>query len=286
MTTKGFIYVRTHSEYENHEVCKLGSTINIPSRDSQYATGEYERGRFTLVIEITDTKDTLVEKLLQNYFKCKGYYRKSTGGREFFSCEIANLVIPFLNSTNIIYRQISPSDVVKLERLAFIKEQVSKLKIFKGIKERRSPKNWLLEPNSSEQQMILTVISKKYTKPNIPDSKKDYEEQMDRLKKGDQLVWDDTPKNGANENDIFIFVHNGNRLEVYRIMNVLPANHRLITWKQNTGHEKRNVLCLTSRSVHIPINDIPSMSGRIVRGTVVSRDPQVRLEIMTYLKTH
>jgi hypothetical protein len=277
--SKGFIYVRKHFSYDQHNVCKLGRTVNIPSRDSQYSTGEYKRGYFSLVVEIEGDKLSLVEKLLQNYFKSQGYHRKSTGGSEFFSCDITNLIIPFLASTCLNYRIISDDEIKDLERLTYIKENMSKLKIFNGIKERRSHHNWLVQKES----IILTPISKKY-KNKGPDSRKDYDEQMIHLKDGKQIMWDDTDRNMAKENDIFIFVHNFIKLEIHRITHVLTPNHRLITWNRNAGHENRNVLYLTSKSVQIQWSCIPSMYK--VQGTTMLKNVKVIQEISDYLKSH
>ncbi len=46
----GYIYVRQHAYYENDKICKLGKSKNIPDRDNSYATREYRRGKFVLVI--------------------------------------------------------------------------------------------------------------------------------------------------------------------------------------------------------------------------------------------
>jgi hypothetical protein len=64
----GYIYIRYHHYYNN--ICKLGKTKNIYDRDTTYATSEYIRGYFILVIEILNNQiydDTFVEKLLQKY---------------------------------------------------------------------------------------------------------------------------------------------------------------------------------------------------------------------------
>jgi hypothetical protein len=62
----GYNYIRTHKYYNYDNICKLGKTKNISNRDYCYATGEYKRGKFILVIEILDNQlydDTYVEKL-------------------------------------------------------------------------------------------------------------------------------------------------------------------------------------------------------------------------------
>ena len=56
MSNNGFIYIRQHEYYENDKICKLGKTKNIPNRDNNYATDEYIRGYFVLVIKILDER--------------------------------------------------------------------------------------------------------------------------------------------------------------------------------------------------------------------------------------
>ena len=38
--TNGYIYVRNHPSYDVDDACKMGKAINIPERDTQYATGD------------------------------------------------------------------------------------------------------------------------------------------------------------------------------------------------------------------------------------------------------
>ena len=101
-SNNGFVYVRQHIYYENDKICKLGKSKNIPDRDNSYATGEYRRGKFGLVIEISNNQtfdDTYVEKLLQRYFK--NYHSKINGGSEFYQNKIINEIVPFLSNTLI-----------------------------------------------------------------------------------------------------------------------------------------------------------------------------------------
>ena len=88
-SNNGFVYVRQHIYYENDKICKLGKSKNIPDRDNGYATGEYRRGKFGLVIEILNNQtfdDTYVEKLLKRYFN--NYHSKIDGGSEFYQNKI------------------------------------------------------------------------------------------------------------------------------------------------------------------------------------------------------
>lgn len=64
----GYIYIRRHIYYENDKICKLGKSKNIPDRDNGYATGEYRRGKFGLVIEISKIKYLMIH-MSKNYYK-------------------------------------------------------------------------------------------------------------------------------------------------------------------------------------------------------------------------
>ena len=64
-TNNGYIYIRCHSYYDIDNICKLGKTKNISNRDNTYATGEYKRGYFELVIKILSHDDTIVAHILK-----------------------------------------------------------------------------------------------------------------------------------------------------------------------------------------------------------------------------
>ena len=126
----GYIYIRDHKYYELEDVCKLGKCTSIPDRDSTYATGEYNRGQFVLVIQILpDQKynNTYVEKLSQNYFK--KYHSKTDGGNEFYKQNIINEIIPFLNSTKIKFKVLTEKEInslLRTERLQKLKDLLKK----------------------------------------------------------------------------------------------------------------------------------------------------------------
>ena len=61
----GYIYIRSNV---HPDICKLGQTNNIPDRDNQYATGEYIRQTFILVIEIIDAKHNHIY-ISKKYYK-------------------------------------------------------------------------------------------------------------------------------------------------------------------------------------------------------------------------
>jgi len=130
-SNNGFIYVRLHEYYKNDKICKLGKTKNIINRDDDYATGEYKRGYFELVVEILNNQifnDTFVEKLLQRYFK--NYHTKINGGSEFYYNEIMEEIVPFLSNTTIKFKVLSKEEINNLIRQERIKKLKDVLKNF------------------------------------------------------------------------------------------------------------------------------------------------------------
>jgi superfamily II DNA or RNA helicase len=120
--TNGFIYIRNHIYYINDNICKLGKTKNIPERDNNYATSEYRRGKFELVIEILNNQiydDTYIEKLLQKYFK--KYHSKINGGTEFYQNKIIDEIVPFLSKTIIKFRVLTEEEINNLTHIKRIK---------------------------------------------------------------------------------------------------------------------------------------------------------------------
>lgn len=122
----GFVYVRQHIYYDNDKICKLGKSKNIPNRDNGYATGEYRRGKFGLVIEISNNQtfdDTYVEKLLQRYFK--NYHTKIDGGTEFYQNKIIDEILPFLSNTLIKFKVLSEEEINNI----IYQDRIQKLKV-------------------------------------------------------------------------------------------------------------------------------------------------------------
>ena len=151
-SNNGYIYIRSHVYYEIDNICKLGKTKNIPSRDSTYATGEYKRGYFKLVIKILSHDDTFIERLLQRYFK--NYHLKIDGGSEFYSIHIINEIIPFLSKTNIKFKVLSQTEINNLIRTEQINLLINLLK--KLIHNRRLTKRDQLQ-NEYVQDILLQL---------------------------------------------------------------------------------------------------------------------------------
>jgi superfamily II DNA or RNA helicase len=156
MNSNGFIYIRHHLYYENDKICKLGKTKNIPDRDNNYATGEYIRGYFVLVIEILNEQtydDTYVEKLLQKYFK--NYHIKKDGGCEFYQNKIINEIIPFLEKTPIKFKVLTQEEINNLIR----QERIRKLKeILKKYFHNRDTKENILR-NKLQEIYLVEIIN-------------------------------------------------------------------------------------------------------------------------------
>jgi superfamily II DNA or RNA helicase len=130
-SNNGFVYVRQHKYYENDKICKLGKSKNIPDRDNSYATGEYRRGKFGLVIEILNDQlfnDTYVEKLLQRYFK--NYHSKIDGGSEFYQNKIIDEIVPFLSTTKIKFKVLTVEEINNLIHQERIRKLKDLLKTF------------------------------------------------------------------------------------------------------------------------------------------------------------
>ena len=112
MQKKGYIYVRTHYSYDNHNACKLGKTDNIPQRDSTYATGEIKRGIFELVFEVDEKNEDAIEKRLQTDFR--EHHIIIDGGREFFNKKILNLIEDRIYDYGFNYRKLSRDEIDNL----------------------------------------------------------------------------------------------------------------------------------------------------------------------------
>jgi superfamily II DNA or RNA helicase len=144
----GYIYIRKHDYYDNNKICKLGKTKNIPDRDNQYATGEYKRGYFELVIEIEN--ETYVEKLLQRYFK--NYHSKLDGGSEFYQDKIISEIVPFLCKTTIKFKVLSKEEINLLIHTQRIRKLKDLLKIFFHNRENRLR-------NKLQENYLVSVIN-------------------------------------------------------------------------------------------------------------------------------
>jgi superfamily II DNA or RNA helicase len=125
----GYIYIRNHPSYDEYDGCKLGKANNIPDRDTQYATGEIKRGNFELVIEMPKEVIGIVEKFLQKYFNSLGFHIQYDGGTEFYKRDIINLIVPYLEKTNIKFKDLSKQEIEDLVRCNRIRKIQPKEKL-------------------------------------------------------------------------------------------------------------------------------------------------------------
>ena len=139
MNMYGYIYIRNHKYYEADNVYKLGIAKNIPERDTQYATGEYVRGSFINVYEVSLKQMLLIERLLQNEFK--NLNKRLNGGTEFFDIKILNMIEPYFKKIGIIYKKLSKEEINNLTRENRIKNSIKKINkdfLIKSLKFKRT----------------------------------------------------------------------------------------------------------------------------------------------------
>ena len=92
--------------------------------------------------------------------------------------------------------------------------------------------------------ILITPISKKY-KSKGACSRKDWEEQMIRASKFEQMMWDDSSRNSSKPGDIFIAWHFLKGVTFHRITEIKSVNERLSSWSTNVGQSDRQVLYIT-----------------------------------------
>ena len=154
-SNNGFVYIRQHIYYDYDKICKLGKSKNILDRDNSYATSEYKRGYFRLVIEISNDQifdDTYVEKLLQRYFK--NYHSKINGGNEFYKNKIIDEIVPFLSNTLIKFKLLLEDEINNLIHQERIRKLKNLLKIF--FHNRQSKENILR--NKLQEIYLVEII--------------------------------------------------------------------------------------------------------------------------------
>lgn len=125
--TNGYIYVRNHPSYDVDDACKMGKAINIPERDTQYATGEIKRGYFEAVFKVPIEKMGIVERLLQNEFRELNV--KYDAGTEFYNKKIITLIEPYLITLGIKYKNLTKQEISHLVRCNRVKKTMKKINI-------------------------------------------------------------------------------------------------------------------------------------------------------------
>ena len=110
----GYIYLRSHPSYGVNNALKIGKSINIPERDTQYATSEIKRGHFQAVFEVPIKKMGIVEHRLQSKF-CELNVRYD-GGTEFYNKKITTLIEPYSYKLGIEHKKLFRQGIRGLTR--------------------------------------------------------------------------------------------------------------------------------------------------------------------------
>lgn len=163
----GYIYVRQHTSYDNYDVCKLGKTINIPDRDSQYSTGEIIRGKFTHVYEVKCNQLSIIERLLQCKFK--DYNVRYDGGTEFYNKIIISQIGNVFENNYVSYRQLTENEISDLIRKYRVKKMLNKInirKLINALKTKRKNDNMYQWKPREYQQEIINYCSNKLLENN------------------------------------------------------------------------------------------------------------------------
>ena len=153
----GYIYIRNHVSYEN--ACKIGKTLNIPERDTQYATGELKRGYFENVYEVSIKQMDIIERLIQNEFNELNI--KFDGGIEFYNKQVINLIEPFLQNNKFKYKKLSDNEIYELKRKYRIINNIKNINKKKLIEELTKIKPFTYQKN------FLVIIKEFYKNNNV-----------------------------------------------------------------------------------------------------------------------
>lgn len=153
----GYIYVRRHAYYDQHNACKMGKTNNIPERDTVYATGEITRGYFELVFEVSINILGIVERLLQDKFSMLNI--REDAGTEFYDKKIISLIEPFLVEHGIEYKNLTKQEISDLVRCNRVKTTLKKIKIRSLIHVLRNSKNDVhFTPRTDQSEIIEKAL--------------------------------------------------------------------------------------------------------------------------------
>ena len=117
----GYIYLRSHPSYGVNNALKIGKSINIPERDTQYATSEIKRGHFQAVFEVPIKKIGIVEHRLQSKF-CELNVRYDSG-TEFYNKKIITLIEPYSYKLGIEHKKLSKQEISELTKFYRINKQ-------------------------------------------------------------------------------------------------------------------------------------------------------------------
>jgi len=151
-----YIYIRIHESYNNYNLCKLGSTGNIPERNDVYKTSEIKKGKFISVYEIfKPIKIIIIENLLKT--KLELYNLKINAGNEFFDKIIIDKIEEIFINHNIQYKKLTEDEINSLIRKHRIKKlfnNIDKKKLINLLKQNK------IKPYEYQQICINKFIDK------------------------------------------------------------------------------------------------------------------------------
>lgn len=131
-------------------------------------------------------------------------------------------------------------------------------------------------------QILITPI-RKTKNTSGPCSKTDWEEQMLRSSKSEQMMWDDSKRNASCPGDIFIVCRNNISVSFHRIEKILPPTNRLSTWAKNIGQSNRNVIYISPEFTNMTWDEWLKLDGaKKIQGTTAVK--QNRKQILNALK--
>ena len=110
----GFIYLRDNKWWKKEDVIKMGITTFAKDRNNTYITSEIERGEYICLIQIPLDKMKILDKFLKTYFK--SYHIYKGGGTEFYDRRIIDLVEPYLNDINVIFKTLTKEEINSVNR--------------------------------------------------------------------------------------------------------------------------------------------------------------------------
>ncbi len=164
---KGYVYVRINKWWTDEKVVKCGVSQDPINRGSPYITGEFERGEYTYIVEISLDKLTVLDKCFKKYFKDYNVYKG--GGTEFYKNDIIDLIEPYLQKTNIIHKILSKEEINELNRINEYYERFKNLTNIKNIfnnGRKNIIKTNIIKPYE-HQQNILDIIKEFFDSYNI-----------------------------------------------------------------------------------------------------------------------
>lgn len=111
----GYIYLRTNEYWDLYDAYKLGKTDNAMDREASYITAEIRRGAYVMILQI-DAHVDQVERQLQTHFNQLNLHVQFNAGTEFYKKDILRLIVPYLDSTGVVYRVLTQAEMDGLIR--------------------------------------------------------------------------------------------------------------------------------------------------------------------------